>query len=447
MRPLALRFCGPLAACLLLAGTLVLQARPFPHETSDLPVDPAVRWGTLANGVRYAILPWSEPPQRLSLRLLVEAGSLHESERQKGIAHLLEHMAFNGTRHFSAGAMVEYFQRLGMAFGPDTNAHTWWRETVYKLELPNTDAALIRDGLRLLRDYADGMLLEEDEIEREKGVVLSELREFGTPEFLAYVDGLKFALPDSLISRRVVIGDENVLRMATRDDLLDFYRTWYTADRLVLIAVGEIDPEAMLELFTEHFGDLAPAAQPRPDPDLGTILPVETRAHVFSHPELAMGEASLFTRRRIEAEPDTFERRRQRYGIALANAMLARRLERLSKEEDAPITSGEAYDFRWLDFVRYSGLHLQFLPRRWPEALRLGTTELNRALQHGFDDAELAEARARMVNNLEEDAARAPTRRNRDLADALVRAVRDGSVFMHPAAARDLFGLEAPREV
>ena len=145
-----------------------LAADPFARQTSDLQTDPAVQAGILENGLRWVILPWSEPPQRVSLRLLVEAGSLQETERQKGLAHLIEHMAFNGTRNFSAGEMVEYFQRLGMAFGPDTNAHTWWRETVYKLELPENREELLRDGLKLLRDYADGMLLETEEIEKEK---------------------------------------------------------------------------------------------------------------------------------------------------------------------------------------------------------------------------------------------------------------------------------------
>ncbi len=111
---------------------------PLPQAGSDIPADAAVKWGILKNGLRYAILPNAEPPKRVSMRLFVDAGSLMENDDQQGLAHFLEHMAFNGTKNFPAGEMVEYFQRLGMGFGNHTNAHTSFNETVYKLELPNS---------------------------------------------------------------------------------------------------------------------------------------------------------------------------------------------------------------------------------------------------------------------------------------------------------------------
>jgi zinc protease len=115
--------------------------------------------------MRYAIMPNSEPPKRISMRLFVDAGSLMESEEQQGLAHFIEHMAFNGTKNFPAGEMVEYFQRLGMSFGGDTNAHTSFKETVYKLELPKPEKDMIDGGMLLFRDYADGMLMSNEEIE------------------------------------------------------------------------------------------------------------------------------------------------------------------------------------------------------------------------------------------------------------------------------------------
>lgn len=431
-----------LPALFLLAGlgwcAAAFAARPYPQENSDLPVDAAVQWGRMDNGVRYVIMPWSEPPERVSLRLLVEAGSLQENERQKGLAHLIEHMAFNGTRHYSAGEMVEYFQRLGMAFGPDTNAHTWWRETVYKLELPRNEESLLRDGLQLLRDYADGMLMEEEEIEKEKGVVLSEYRDRNSPQFQAYVDGLKFALPDSLISDRVVIGDQDVIRMATREDLMEYYQSWYTPERMVLIAVGEVDPDRMEALFKEYFAGMPPNENPLPDPDLGGILPAETKVRMYSNAELPIAEVEIYNRTKIGPAADTFEMRLDELRQDLANAMLSRRFERLSKEEGAPFTQGSGYGYRWLDFVQYAGVSLRFEPADWQSALEVAVTELNRALAHGFSGEELAEAKAKYVNFYEEAAARAPTRKSRDLSSGLVRSVRDGIVFMDPAVERDL---------
>lgn len=414
------------------------QLRPFAHEKSDLPADPAVQFGVMDNGIRYAILPWEEPPGRLSLRLLVEAGSFHESDRQKGLAHLIEHMAFNGTKNFSAGEMVEYFQRLGMAFGPDTNAHTGFQETVYKLELPEAGGEVLEQGLLLLRDYADGMLLETEEIEQEKGVVLSELRDRDTPSYRSFVDEMEFGLPQARLTERMPIGDADVLRMATRQDLVDFYEKWYTPDRMVLIGVGDIEPEALLSKFEEYFGDMEAVEASEPDPHAGEIQPVGRKARLYSNSELGSDEIGIYTRREIGAVEDTLADRLERMRIELGNGMLSRRLDRLSKEADAPITGGRGYDYRWMNFVRYSGVTLDTRSETWQEALAFGTKELNRALEYGFAEAEFAEVQANTLNALEKAVRQAPTRKSRQLSSALVRSVRDDTVFTDPETLRDL---------
>ncbi len=424
--------------CMGLSG-LGAQSKPWPHAGSDLPVDDLTQWGVLPNGIRYVVMPWNEPPERISLRLLVESGSVNESDRQKGLAHTIEHMAFNGTRNFSAGEMVEYFQRLGMDFGADTNAHTWWRETVYKLELPNSEEALLRDGLRLLRDYADGILFDEEEVEKEKGVVLSELRDRSGADFQSYLDGLKFALPDSRLSGRITIGDADVIRMATRQDLVDYYNKWYTPDRMVVIAVGDLRPESMVDLIDEYFGGMEPVVEPVADPDLGDILPVEVKSRFYSDEELPNGTLEIYTRHKIGPRVDKVDHRLEETRLALGNAILSRRLEKLSKEAEAPFSRGSGYGYRWLDFVQYQGVSLVFEPRNWEACIDLATQELNRAIEFGFTEAELAEAKAKLINGLEEAASRAATRKSRDLSSALVRSVRDGEVFMDPEDNKNLF--------
>ncbi|MEM0970670.1 MAG: insulinase family protein, partial [Verrucomicrobiota bacterium] len=183
---------------------------PWAHSDSDLSPDEAIQWGTLENGLRFALLQNPEPPDRVSLRLFVDAGSLMEDDDQQGLAHFLEHMAFNGTRNFPAGEMVEYFQRLGMAFGSHTNAHTSFRETVYKLELPNTEDSTLEEGFQLLRDYADGLLFGEEEIEKERGVILSEKRSRDSADWRSFVDWMDYALAGNLLSVRMPIGTEEV---------------------------------------------------------------------------------------------------------------------------------------------------------------------------------------------------------------------------------------------
>src|SRR6476620_384527 len=152
------------------------KAPSFPQEGSDLKPDPAAHFGKLPNGLRYVVAPNHEPKGRASLRLLVLAGSLNEKDVQQGLAHFLEHMAFNGSKHYAPGTLVEFFQRMGMSFGGDTNASTSFDRTLYLLELAHADEGTLAEGLRIMGDYAGGLLLTNEEIDRERGIILSEKR-------------------------------------------------------------------------------------------------------------------------------------------------------------------------------------------------------------------------------------------------------------------------------
>src|SRR5471030_2459603 len=162
---------------LLVASKLPAAAPlPFPQAASDLPPDPAAHFGTLPNGLRYVIRPNHEPKDRASLRLLVLSGSLEENENQRGLAHFLEHMAFNGSTHYAPGTLVEKLQRLGMGFGADTNAATSFDHTIYELELPANDPKTLAEGLQILADYGGGLLLQQNMVDKERGIILSEKR-------------------------------------------------------------------------------------------------------------------------------------------------------------------------------------------------------------------------------------------------------------------------------
>src|SRR5208282_2418799 len=171
-----------LALLLALADPL-RAAIPFPQAASDLRPDPAISFGTLPNGVRYVVMPNHEPRNRASLRLLVLSGSLEEREDQRGLAHFLEHMAFNGSTHHPPGTLVEYFQRLGMSFGGDTNAYTSFDRTVYKIELPDIRPATVAEGLGVFSDMAGGLLLRPDMIVKERPIILSEKRTRDSAEY------------------------------------------------------------------------------------------------------------------------------------------------------------------------------------------------------------------------------------------------------------------------
>ncbi|MEZ5301282.1 MAG: insulinase family protein [Verrucomicrobiales bacterium] len=421
------------------AASPKLAPEPWAHEGSDLKPDPKAQWGSLDNGFRYVLLPNPEPPNRVSLRLYVASGSLMESDDQQGLAHFLEHLAFNGTENFPAGEMIEYFQRLGMAFGSHTNAHTSFDETVYKLELPKADKAMIDEGLKLFRDYADKMLMAEKEIDKERGVILAEKRDRDSADFRTFVEGLKFSLPDARITKRLPIGTEEVIKNAPREQFTSFYQDWYTCDRMVLAAVGAVDPAVIEPMIKEYFGSMVPPKERRAWPDMGTIE--EGRGLVAKlHTEMEASNVTIDIERLKpwRERKDTKAEREKSLAAALAGHMLSRRFEILAKEEGAPFIGASAYVQSFLQFVDSAGIQVQCKPEQWAGALAVAEKELRRALLYGFTKAEFEEAKAKILNSYEEQARTAETRQSRGLADALVSSLGSNDVFTSPAAELDL---------
>ncbi|MDA7921668.1 insulinase family protein [Verrucomicrobiales bacterium] len=407
---------------------------PLPHETSDIPHDKSVTWGLLDNGLRYAILPNEEPPNRVSMRLFVDAGSLMEADNQQGLAHFLEHMAFNGTTNFPAGEMVEYFQRLGMGFGNHTNAHTSFNETVYKLELPNSEAKMLDEGMTLIRDYADGMKLLPDEIDDERGIILSEKRTRDSVGWRTFVDQMKFAFPNLRVSSRMPIGTEEVISNAPRERFVEFYENWYTANRMAVIIVGDVKTDDMEALIKKHFGDMA-TREKRPTPEMGELA---SRGFATNyHYEKEAGEASVS----IEAltprinPPDNSERRLQDLQLMIASQIVNRRLDRIAKQEDSPISSANMHvgDFFDLGFSLYSSIDADCKPENWEKSVALIEQELRKALEFGFTAGEFKEVTANIMQMYEDAAKQMGTRQSKDLANQLVSRLGQRRIFTSPA--------------
>ncbi|MFH1497991.1 MAG: insulinase family protein, partial [Verrucomicrobiota bacterium] len=414
-----------------------------PHAPALAPA-PAITAGTLPNGLRYLIRANTEPRQRASLRLVVHAGSFEETETQRGLAHFLEHLAFNGSTHYPPGTLIEFFQRMGMNFGGHTNAYTSFDRTVYMLELPNTSDATLAEGLRVFGDYAGGLLLLDAEIEDERGVILSEKLARDSADYRAMIAGLDFLLGQTRVARRLPIGTEDVIKTATRPDFADYYDTWYRPDNITLVAVGDFDPAAFeqrLRAPDSPLATLAPRAPARPRPDLGPIAAPGT-LQVAHHHE-AEATATTVTIETIVPQgpiPDTAATRLAQLPRELATAMLNRRLEILAKAEDAPFTRGRAGIHESFDLYRNAAIELTTTAARWSDALTLAENELRRALDHGFTDAELREAAANLRNALQQAVATAPTRRSPDLATELVAAVTNDTVPTTPEADLALYG-------
>lgn len=419
----------------LLCSTTSTRAETWPQEISDLKPDAKATFGRLDNGLRYVIYPNKFPVVgRASVRLFVDAGSLMEEDDQRGMAHFLEHMAFNGSKKFAAGTMVERFQRLGMGFGADTNAHTSFKETVYKLELPRVDEKMFTEAFELFRDDLDGMLLGEAEIDKERGVILSEKLARDSVDTRTMEAGYKFALPDSLIPFRMPIGVEETIKTMSRKRFVDFYEKWYSPKRSVVVVVGDVDIPMVEKLIKQHFSDAKPRRDDSPDPNLGKLRKgTGLSAMLHTEMEAAATEISIEAVREADKSPDSAARRRTKMIRQLADSMINQRLSELAKAEGSPVMEAQSYHFEMFKFVENHGVYAKCKPDQWKAALSLAEQELRRAVLHGFTKAEFSEATASLLKSVRLRAEQKDTRKHNELADGFVRALGTEQVFTDPS--------------
>jgi zinc protease len=411
------------------------KSLPFPQEESDLKPDPAAHFGTLANGLRYVVRTNQEPKGRASLRLLVLAGSLHETDEQRGLAHFLEHMAFNGSAHYAPGTLVEFFQRIGMSFGGDTNANTSFDRTVYRLDLAHADDAALAEALRVFGDYAGGLLLTDEEINKERGVILAEKRASDSAGYRTFVARSEAMLGTTLLPRRLPLGQPDVITKARRERFIDFWNTWYRPERMSVVVVGDFPDEGKVEkMIAETFAGLTARAPIRREPLLGQLSKFDGVRPIFhAEAEAPATNISLTSITPYPHEADTAARKIKRLPRWLALAMLNRRFVVLSQKENAPFVSGRASVFEQFDFLREANVDISCKADDWAAALAVGEQELRRALENGFAQTELTEAAANLANQLEQAAKTASTRHSNRLADEIVHHLVAGEVLTTPA--------------
>lgn len=428
----------PIAALAMLAAAPLFAASAtlpqFAQTKSDLKPDPAAHFGVLENGLRYVVLPNHEPKGRASLRLLVLAGSLNEDDDQRGLAHFLEHMAFNGGDHFAPGTLVNVFQRMGMSFGGDTNASTSFDQTIYLMELPDTKDETLTQGLHVLADDAGGLLLLDEKVEKERGIVLSEKRVRDSVEYRTQIAEFEFALGSTRIPSRLPIGLAEVIEKAPRQRVVDFWNTWYRPEKMAVIIVGDVDPAAVEKLIKDNFSGLKARGDAKAEPSLGAVAKFDGVRYGFhAEAEAAAAGVSISCITPWTPELDTAENRVKRLPRQLAVAIVNRRLSVLAKQENAPFTGGRISVGESFRFLREAGIDLTCKPEQWQAALALGEQELRRALQFGFQASELQEATANYVNALEQAAKSAATRHSSGLAMQIAGSIRNEHVFTAPA--------------
>ena len=416
-------------------------AKTWPQEQSDIPADPKAVFGKLPNGMRYLIYPNAEPPGRVSLRLHIAAGSLMEAEDQRGLAHFLEHMVFNGSKNFTPDELIPRMQRLGIAFGAHVNAYTSFDETVYMLDLPDISTETMDLGFTVMRDFGDGAKLDPAEIDKERGVILSEKTSRDSVSYRLMEQQFEELLPDSLVTKRFPIGTEDVISKAPRERFLDFYTRYYTPERMTFVVVGDVKPADIEARIKDSFSSLTNPREPGKNPPLGEIPAVEgIKPAIFSDKEVPATELSLVSVRPFSPVADTSTRRLSLLPLGIAHAAIGRRFERIAKENGSAIAKGSASRDELFNYAELGSFDVTVTDDRWQEALPILEKEYRRALEYGFTDAEIAEAKANILNSYQQAVKTAPTRKSEGLATSIARSLNEGTVFSTPETNLEIIG-------
>lgn len=416
----------------------VQPSDPWAQATSDVPVDSNVRFGTLPNGMQYAVMRNATPPGQSSFRLRIDAGSLMENEDQLGLAHFMEHMAFNGTTNIPENDLLRILERHGLAFGADTNASTGFDQTVYMLELPRADEVIVDDALRVMREQVSEALMAADAVDAERGVIEGEERLRNTPGLRSIKAQLALLAPGQRISQRMPIGDLNIIRNAPRERFVEFYDAYYRPERATFVAVGDFDVDVMEQKIRGAFASWEPSAADGPEPDLGTVAPRRPETRILVEPGV-QSSIQLNWTKAPDLDPDSIAERRDNLIRGLGIAVLNRRLGEIARGDNPPFTSASGGQSTLWDSLDIGSVSANFNPGGWKPALEAIEQEQRRLVQFGVTDAELQREITENRTALENGVARAATRPTPLLAAFLVNAVNGDTVFSSPQTNLDLF--------
>jgi len=398
---LLMKLFRPLGILLLLVGGV--QGFAQYNLNQPIPTDPNVKMGKLPNGLTYYIRKNAKPEKKIELRLAVNAGSVLEDNDQRGLAHFMEHMNFNGSKNFPKNELVSYLQSIGVKFGADLNAYTGFDETVYILPINTDDNAVIEKGFTVLEDWAFNNLLDKSEIDKERGVVLEESRlSKGAGErmlrqyFPKMFNGSRYA-------ERLPIGKDSILKNFNYATLERFYRQWYRPNNIAVIVVGDIDPVEAEKKIKAHFSQYKNPAAPKARP---AITPIAARtkpeAMVLTDDEMTNNVVQIFNFIKPAKKVKTWGDYRSALVQELVNNLINQRLQELTQKENAPFVFGytgrDEFIRGYEAFVSYAVLG----GGTTKQAIDALIAETERARKYGFLQTEITRAKAEMMNNVEE---------------------------------------------
>lgn len=409
----------------------------WPHDKSDIAVDPHIHYGVLDNGMRYALRKNALPENEAYLRFRVIAGSKQETDTTLGLAHFLEHMAFNGSQNVPEGEMVKSLERLGLSFGADTNASTSYSRTEYTLTLPEVSDEIVDYALFLMRETADKLLIEPEAVDRERGVVKAEEARGNTPGRKAARAFTNFAYPDAYSTSRPVIGTPETLDAISAEDLRAYYETYYRPERSVLILTGDFDVAEMETKIQTVFGSWS-NDNPVPDePDIGEVNAPGLVAATFHDPELTT------TLRLISLSDGTPQRDnlapREAAAIrSVANALVNQRISKKLLDGDLDVLSaGLSYSQGQLS--NNASAFVSAKNDNWKAGIDLVVSEMKSAMEYGFFQSEIDELIANNRRSWIDFVNTSAKRRSGGLASNIAGSFAGGSVITTPESGFERF--------
>jgi len=396
-----------------------VKVEPVPDLATPLPLDPSVRTGTLPNGMTYYIKSNGWPENRVSLRLAVNAGSVLETDEQQGLAHFLEHMNFNGSKHFESGELVKYLESIGARFGADANAYTSFDETVYMLDLPADKDSLTIKGLWAMGDYAGRARLSDKEIEKERGVVLDEWRRGRGAQARMLDKHFPVLFAGSEYAERLPIGKPDVIEHAAPGLIRDFYADWYRPERMAIIAVGALDPDSMLAKIQSEFGDIPKSESLAPLPVHDIPPHDDLKVSVATDVEARFTMASLYFKKPRELTR-TLGDYRDQLTDWLVYSMLNDRYDEQGRRADAKFLNTFAGGGSYVRTLEVFSINVRTEDTNLLPGLESAVVELKRAGQHGFGQAELDRARESLMAQIERSYQEKSRTENQGLASEYV---------------------------
>jgi zinc protease len=408
------------------APAVQAPAAPAPYTLDQsIPVDPRITVGALPNGLRYWIRENREPKNRAELRLVVNAGSVLEDEDQRGLAHVVEHLAFNGSTHFPKQKLVEFMESIGMRFGSDLNAFTSFDETIYMLKVPTDSPQIMQNAFLVLEDWSHGLTFDPKAIDKERGIIVEEWRLGQGAESRMRDKQIPILLSGSRYAERLPDGKKEVIETFAYDTLRRYYRAWYRPDLMAVVAVGDFDKAKIEELIKKHFAPLsvppgAPARPAYPIPDHDRTL-----FAVAADKEATQSVVAVYHKLPL-AEQRTVGAYRRMLVERLFNDMLNDRLSEISQKPDPPFLGAVSSRGRFVGTKDVYVLSALVGEGGIPRGLRALYTEGERVARFGFTATELERRKSESMRYFERAVTEKETQDSGDYAEEFTRAFLQG---------------------